>query len=89
MLHSSALGSRNTFGQDVVNRENGPQSMGALNEYAACWSRKCENIKRCELPFSRTGEWCFRVTLQTNTAELAPQRTHHALEAEETHLVYP
>jgi hypothetical protein len=22
MLHSSALGSRNTFGQDVVNREN-------------------------------------------------------------------
>ena len=48
MLHSSALGSRNTFGQDVVNRENGPQSMGALNEYAACWSRKCENFKRCE-----------------------------------------
>jgi hypothetical protein len=63
--------------------------MGALNDYAACWSSKCENIKRCELPFSRTGEWCFRVTLRANNAELALQRTHRALEAEETHLVYP
>ena len=26
--------------------------MGALNDFAACWSHKCENIKRCELRFS-------------------------------------
>jgi hypothetical protein len=63
--------------------------MGALNDFAACWSSKCENIKRCELPFSRTGKWCFRVTLRTNSAELALQRTLLRLEAEETHLVYP
>jgi hypothetical protein len=26
--------------------------MGALNDFAACWSSKCEYIKRCELRFS-------------------------------------